>query len=152
MSKIEVKNRFSPSLRMPTINDSGQRAQQQFKDDADINTIMRKFQKTGVIDHVSRYQPEYGFASPMTLHESMNIVKNAETMFADLPSSVRNRFENSPLAFLEFVQDGKNYEEAKSLGLELAPGVEPIVAEGTATGGETSNAEEGPSASEAQSA
>ena len=96
-------------------------AQQQFKEDCDINTIMARFQKTGAIDHVSRYQPEYGFATPQQFHEAMNIVAYGQSMFNDLPSSVRDEFSNDPEAFLEFVQDPANAEKAKELGIALSP-------------------------------
>ena len=96
-------------------------AQQQFKDDCDINTIMARFQKTGAIDHVSKHQPEYGFASPTQFHEAMNIVSFVQSMFNDLPSSVRNEFSNNPEAFLEFVQDPANADRARELGIALSP-------------------------------
>lgn len=96
-------------------------AQQQFKEDCDINSIMRRFQKTGAIDHVSKYQPTYGFASPQTYHDSMNVITYAQSMFNDLPSSVRDEFSNNPQAFLEFVQDPANADRARELGIALSP-------------------------------
>lgn len=113
------KNIYSASERMqsPTgINP----AKQEFKDDADINSIMRKFQVTGAIDHVANYQGEYGFASPLNLHESMNIITRANSMFEALPSSLRNKFHNDAKQFLEYVQNPDNYEEAKKLGIALS--------------------------------
>jgi len=118
---MEIKNRFSPSQHVISPSGGPTLTQQQFKDDADINSIMRKFQQTGIITHVSNHQPQYGFADSTTLHDAMNVIRTAETMFADLPSSIRNKFENSPSAFLDFVQDADNYEEAIELGLSLAP-------------------------------
>lgn len=119
-AKREVRNAFSevPNPRSPT---GVKPAKQEFKDDADINSIMRKFQKTGVINHSAKYQPVYGETSPLTYHESMNVIKAADTMFFELPSSLRKKFENSATKFLEFVQDEKNFEEAQELGLDLAP-------------------------------
>ena len=115
-----VKNRFSPSQRI--ISPKGKYpARQQFKDDADLNSIMKKFQKTGAMDHVKIYESEYGFASPTDYHNSLNVILKAETMFADLPSTVRNRFKNNPAEFLEFVQNPENQEEAAELGLTTAP-------------------------------
>lgn len=96
-------------------------AQQQFKDDCDVNQIMQRFQKTGAIDHVSKYQPMYGFANAQSYHESMNIVAMADSMFNDLPSNIRNEFSNNPQAFLEFVQDPKNADRAEELGIALSP-------------------------------
>jgi len=116
----EVRNAFSevPNPQGPA---GIKPAKQEFKDDADINSIMRKFQKTGTINHSAKYQPQYGETTPITYHESMNIVTGAQTMFNELPSSIRKKFENSAANFLEFVQDESNYEEAQELGLDLAP-------------------------------
>ena len=116
----KIKNHFSPSERV--LSPAGVKpAKQEFKDDADLNSIMKKFQKTGAIDHVVKHQGSYGISTPVLLHEAMNLVTAADSMFADLPSSLRNKFENKPAAFLEYVQDPKNAEEAKKLGLALTP-------------------------------
>ena len=123
-----VKNMFSPSEKVVTVNRSPEvKAQQQFKDDADLNQIIKKFGLVAARNHFAEHGLQYGFASPQDLHTAMNTIRTAETMFNELPSKVRNRFDNEPEAFLAFVQDGNNYEEAKSLGIGLAPGVEPVV-------------------------
>lgn len=115
-----VKNRFSPSQKC--VSPRGiEPAQQQFKQDADLNSIMAKFQKTQSLEHVKLYQTEYGFASPTDYHQSLNTVIKAEQMFAELPSTVRNRFANKPAAFLEFVQNPENKAEAQELGLTVVP-------------------------------
>lgn len=116
---MKFKNRFSESERV--VSPEGiEPAQQQHKDDCDINSIMRRFQKTGAIDHVSRHQPMYGEVSPMDYHESMNIITRAQQMFDDLPSSLRRRFNGDPSELLAFVQNADNAEEAEELGLALS--------------------------------
>jgi phage internal scaffolding protein len=113
------KTRFSKSEKV--VSPVGiEPAQQQFKDDCDINSIMRRFQKTGAIDHVAAHQLQYGMATPTDYHQAMNIITRAEQMFADLPSSLRRRFNGDPAELLEFVQDPKNAAEAKELGLALS--------------------------------
>jgi len=82
---------------------------------------MAKFQKTGAIAHVQNNQPQYGFASSESFHESMNIVTKAQSMFNDLPSSIRSKFKNDPAEFLEFVQNEDNADELVELGLANAP-------------------------------
>lgn len=115
----EVKNRFSPSEQV--VSPPGiEPAQQQFKDDCDINSIMKRFQKTGAIDHVSRHQPQYGVATPTDYHAALNIVTMAQSMFEELPSSLRRRFNGNPQELLEFVQNPANEDEADKLGLALS--------------------------------
>ncbi len=119
MATPKPRNCYSP--RKSVISPAGHTpAQQQFKDDCNINTIMARFQKTGLVDHISNHQLEYGFATPMQYHESMNIITHADSMFNELPSNIRNKFNNNPQAFLEFVQDPKNAEEAQKLGIALS--------------------------------
>jgi len=87
------------------------RTQQSFKDETNINTIMAKYQKTGLIDHVNEHGPTYG-EQPMAVdfHEAMNLVADANTMFAELPSSVRANFDNDPSAFLDYIADDERRE------------------------------------------
>ena len=90
---------------------------QSFTKECDINTILAKYQKTGAIDHVNKHEAQYGFASSDTFTESMNIVAKGQTMFEELPSSIRTKFENNPAKFLDFVQDESNAKEMQELGL-----------------------------------
>lgn len=90
---------------------------QSFKNECDINRIMEKFQKTGTINHFAKHAPNYGETTQMQLQDALNIVADANTMFEELPSSIRKRFNNDPGQFLDFVQNPKNAEEAFELGL-----------------------------------
>jgi len=92
------------------------RAKQSMADECDINNIMAKYQKSGALTHVNQHGAEYGYADSVQFHDAMNIVADGNTMFADLPSSLRNRFVE-PGAFLDFVQDEANAEEMIELGL-----------------------------------
>lgn len=95
---------------------------QSFKDECDINKILEKFQKSGAITHFASHAPTYGDCTPVQLHDALNTVANAETMFEELPSSIRKKFNNNAEQFLEFVQNDKNLEEMRELGLaEKAP-------------------------------
>ena len=90
---------------------------QSAKDECDINKILERYQRSGAIDHFAKYGPEYGVASRLDFQEAMNLVTSANTMFQDLPSSIRERFGNDPGAFLDFVGDAENAEEMAELGL-----------------------------------
>ena len=76
---------------------------QSFKDSCDINNIMKKYQRTGVIDHINVYEPQYGDVDGATFTEAMQTVANATTMFMDLPGRVREAFDHDPAKFLDYV-------------------------------------------------
>lgn len=69
---------------------------------ADITNIVARHTKTGIIDHVNKYEPQYGEASSGDFHEAMNVITRANTMFAELPAAARDYFDNDPARFLDF--------------------------------------------------
>ena len=92
-------------------------AQQHQKDEVDVNKIMERYTRTGVIDHVNKYQGQYGEATGISYHEAMNEIIKADDMFMELPSKVRKRFGNDPAQFLEFVSDPDNHDKIYEYGL-----------------------------------
>jgi len=90
--------------------------------ECDINTIMKKYEKTGVLEHRNRFQGAYGDFSnvPESYHESMNKVIAAEEMFSTLPARVRRRFHNDPGAFIDFASNPDNVQDMIDLGLATA--------------------------------
>lgn len=100
--------------------DTGKRlmTKQSFKDECDINNIMKKYKNTGMLPEMIKTQPQYGdFSEVSDYMESMNIVLKAQEQFQNLSADVRNRFQNDPAQFLEFANDPKNGEEMVKMGL-----------------------------------
>lgn len=92
--------------------------QQNMAEETDINNIMAKYEKTGLISHVNRFQGDYTdyTEAPEDLHDAMNRVMAAQEMFMTLPANLRKEYENSPAKFLEFV-DNATDEELHKAGL-----------------------------------
>ena len=91
---------------------------QSFKDECDINNIMMKYIRTGLIDHVNRYQGRYGdFSDVPDLLNAFDIIEQSEEMFESLPSDIRKEFNNDVVLFLEFAQDPANADKLKDYGL-----------------------------------
>lgn len=104
------------------------RTHQSFKDECDVNNIMARYAKTGVLDHVRRSAPVYGdFVEVADYHTALNVMIEAQDMFDALPAKVRRRFNNDPAELMEFVHDPENSDEAHKLGL-LKPDFKPPVA------------------------
>lgn len=92
-------------------------AQQQFKDEADINTILERFGRTGELVVPAR-MPQYGdFDQVSDYHSALNAVISAQEQFDALPAKIRARFQNDPGKFVEFCLDDRNRDEAVALGL-----------------------------------
>lgn len=99
---------------------------QSFKDECDINKLMKRWSASGDLSNVLRsfelengFRASYGdYTGVQSYHESLNRVLAAENAFMQLPSSLRERFRNDPGEFLAFVQDPENERELVELGLQ----------------------------------
>lgn len=88
----------------------------------DVNNIMRKFRTTGVLDHLKQGPSSYGdFSSSDDMAEQRNKIIAADRAFAELPSAIRSRFDNSPEQLVFFLADENNTAEAQHLGLLNTP-------------------------------
>jgi len=120
----------SPFLRTPynydtdaASNESGLHcedaslAQQHFKDECDINNILRQFNITGMLPEQA-VSPRYGdFTGINDYHSALNQVIAAEDEFMSLPATLRARFENDPAQLIDFLDNPENKNEAIKLGL-----------------------------------
>jgi phage internal scaffolding protein len=105
-------------------------AMQQFRDQCDINNIMRRYQRTGALEWATKHEGTYADVTGITFQSAQDQLLRAEQLFADLPSSIRDRFANDPGAFLDFIHDSSNRDEAIRLGLIPEPAaVAPVVPE-----------------------
>lgn len=115
---------YRPHKRVPHPAPVGHSAtKQEFRDDADINRIMAKFQRTGAISHFAKYGATYGDFPACDFQHAQNTLLRARQMYAELPSNIRALY-NSPETFLAFVQDPKNLPKMRELGL-AKPAAEP---------------------------
>lgn len=112
-----VKVRENGSISVQTMYDEDTIAQQQFAEESDVNNIVKKFLKTGVLPD-PKVQPMYADISEIkTFADHMNMVKVAEESFNALPSEIRDRFANDPTSLVEFVESPENVNECVRLGL-----------------------------------
>lgn len=113
---------------------------QEFVEECDINNLMVRYQKTGLLTHVNRYQGEYSdVTGAVDYHEAQQIVLAASNAFMSLPSAMRARFDNDPGKFLDFVSNPANAEVMYELGLavkkEIVNGDRPVREEVSSTSG-----------------
>lgn len=101
-------------------------AQQQFKDEVDINNLVEKYKLNGEMPQLEKL-PEYGdFTGIFDYQTAMNAIVAADRDFMSLPAKLRIRFNNDPNEFVNFFADESNRDEAIKLGLIAKP-AEPQV-------------------------
>lgn len=111
--------RANGSIGVMTVNDEPTMAQQQFKDEVDINNIMDKYIKAPNPQiFVRNGKGVYGdFTKTKDFQSSLDAILEAEDAFMSLDAKIRSRFENDPGKLLKFLEDPRNLEEASKLGL-----------------------------------
>ncbi|QXP44296.1 MAG: internal scaffolding protein [Arizlama microvirus] len=120
--KIQFRHAYSKQLRTPFINHGPAITKQEFKSECDINEIMGRYMRTGILDFVNKHQPRYeDLSNAADYQQAMLIVAESKTLFEDLPSQIRTKFENDPAKFLDFVHNPANRSEMAEMGL-LRPG------------------------------
>lgn len=93
---------------------------QAFKDETNINNIMARYIKDGVMDHVNTHQGNYGnFIGYENYHTSLNQILQAEAMFLTIPAKIRALFNNDPATFLAFADNPENQKTMVEIGLAL---------------------------------
>lgn len=98
---------------------------QQYREDADINTILRRFSLTGELGGTAR-QPLVGDLTLVTdYQEALNIMRDAHDHFHRLPAEVRRDLDNDPGRFGEWLADPANLARGRELGL-INPEVRPV--------------------------
>ena len=93
------------------------KAWQSCKDECDINEILRRFGKTGLMP-VNPLEGTYGDFSDATDYQTaMNALIASEREFDALPSNIRKHFNNDPYELVKFVENPDNFEKGVELGI-----------------------------------
>ncbi|AXH74044.1 MAG: internal scaffolding protein [Microviridae sp.] len=113
-----IQSNYSPKTRLSlTFPAISPHTKQEFKDECDINILMSKYQSTGQMPILNQSAPQYLDCTGFEFQSSMEFVAGAQSMFNELPSHLRNRFQNDPGTFLDFCSDENNRPEMLKLGL-----------------------------------
>lgn len=121
-NKRIIRKPYDDRVRLSITFPDETMAMQSFKEECDINTILAKYNKTGILEHVQKVQGSYGdFTNVQEYQLNLNQVIAAQDAFDALPAKIRERFANDPARLMTFLNDEKNLDEAVSLGLVEAP-------------------------------
>ncbi len=108
------------------------RTKQCFKDDCDINKIMTRFEVTGTISHLAKWEGVYADFSDFDFQMQTQQLTRGREIFDELPAEVRKEFGQSPAAFFKYVNDPANADDLRKKlpalakpGQQLPPVVSP---------------------------
>lgn len=118
---VKIKKPYDVHARVKQHTGEFSRTQQNLKDECDVNIIMKKYQKTGVLTHVREKAGQYGdFSEVPDYKAGIERIMAADALFAELPAKIRDRFSNDPSEFIEFASNPENLDEMRTLGLAPA--------------------------------
>lgn len=111
--------------------------EQEHRDSVNIQQILKRHRVTGTVTHVARQPGVFmNLINAPDYYEAQMAIANANSIFEEIPSDIRARFDNDPGKLLEFVQNEENREEMQEMGFntehlpEIAP--EEAVTQGNA--------------------
>jgi len=107
--------------RAPVVADVGEfsMTRQEFKDECDLNVLLAQYEKNGVWPPpLPGVEPQYLDVSEVPdLMGALEYMSKAEAAFMALPAKVRREFDNDPLRFVEFAENGENIGKMREWGL-----------------------------------
>ena len=92
--------------------------QQHFAEESEINNILRSHDRNGVIEHIHRGNAIYGDFSNITdFSDALDQIREAQQEFLNVPSEIREKFQNDAGQFFKFASDPNNLDELIKMGL-----------------------------------
>lgn len=133
MAKTLIRKRFDDISSKGLFCGEGL-TQQHFKDECDINYLVRH------INDIPRPEPVYGDVSEFSdLQSAIDLVENGMERFNELPSQIRDDFGYDAAAFFRFANNPENYDYLVKNGLAVKKEVENSSSPVSATVSEVSN-------------
>ena len=123
---VDIKSAYGDKLRVCVDCKEKTKTLQHLKDQVDVNNIIDKFVKTGVLESSNR-KSFFGDCTSDDYQECLNKVLVAQDSFESLSAKVKARFKNDPVELMQFLEDDKNRDEAVVLGLVNPKDVKPEV-------------------------
>lgn len=117
---MNIRGPYTPRQRHTTVAHGGGMTKQAHKNESDVNWIVAKYIKTGVIEHGNANSARYGFAPAVDFREALELIDEAKQQFDTLPAKVRKEFDNSAEKFLKFCEQPDAAEKLIELGVEAA--------------------------------
>ena len=125
MAKSHSKSNFefytpytNPKTVEPFHTSGESLTQEQFAEESEINNIIRSHDRNGVIEHINRGNAIYGDFSGITdFSEALDQIREAQNEFQQIPSEIREKFQNDAGQFFKFASNPDNIQELREMGL-----------------------------------
>lgn len=107
------------------------RTKQEFRDQQDVNNIVKRFKKIHGVELMTYLKTasggQYGdFSGVVDYQTALEQVNRANAAFEALPAILRKRFDNDPAQFLDFCMNPSNLDEMRKLGLAKPEVTQPV--------------------------
>lgn len=110
---------FAPRVRTRTPVGEFSRTKQAFKDESDINLIVKGHAQSGIVPNFNKKDPSFGdFSEGVDLFTAMNRVREANEEFATLPAAARAAAQNDPVVMLNMLQNEQGANDLVDAGLD----------------------------------
>lgn len=120
---LVIVSGYEPSVKETLFLPGESVTQQHFRDECDINNIVKRYNATGLIRQIPGDPIYADFTQlPKDYHDALGRVIEAQEAFMRLSSNVRAQFDNDPAAFVEFAVDPANLDQMREW--RLAPPAE----------------------------
>ena len=122
MTKAKFRTAYGDRTRNGFETTGESLTQQSHAAAADVRNIIKQYDRRGLIANVNKGIAQYGDYSEINEYsEALNMVREADENFQQLPSHIREQFNNNAGLFFEFATDPKNSEKMIKMGLKKAP-------------------------------
>ncbi len=93
---------------------------QSFKNEVNINNIIDRYKKTGLLPNFKERIPLFGDENTTTLYDAFQAVSNAQELFLELPVAIRKEMGHDPKNLESYLSNPENAETLLEYGLTEA--------------------------------
>jgi phage internal scaffolding protein len=115
---MEFQTAYGPKVSNPLdFKDEPRLTEQSHKQACDINYVIRRHDKTGILTHLNTMEGQYGDVTGLDFQNALDLVTRSNQMFEGLPSHIRAEFQNNPALFLDYCNNPENLDGMREKGL-----------------------------------
>ena len=118
MSKQNFRTAYSSQPRKPFQPSGESKTQQHHVEQVKVQNLIKQYDRTGILSHVASGVAHYGDYTKVNEYKtSLDFVNIANQSFMELPSGIREQFNNNAGEFFEFATNPKNKDAMEEMGL-----------------------------------